>query len=441
MNDGYKFVSFDVESLFTNVPLKRTLQVIERKVYLEKLVTTNLKKNTLMKLIRDACTKTAFICNDKFYEQTEGVSMGSSLGPILANIIMCELEDKVIRKLINNGVIKFYTRFVDDTMLLVKPENVELVKQELEKFDRNLKFTYDCFEDEIPHFLDIELHEDGLKIYRKDTFTGHFTHFDSFVPWSWKISWMRSLITRMHFICDKKHVKEELTRIRTFASWNGFPVRVRNSLTSKFLKNLSIDHDEKNSEVDAEVTTIWLNFPYVGQKGEQLVKSFIKKLRRFIKPDVNVRFRTRFTTKKLSCFTNVKDPTPFLNRSNVVYEITCPGCGDKYVGKTDRTLFERTEEHGWDQKDSAVNKHLVSCPGFVELFNLFCIPNLFSDDTTLMTSSLREFSINTVRRNIKILDTDRNWNVLLYKEALYIKRIKPSLNAGLKASRKLNLFR
>ena len=51
--------------------------------------------------------------------------MGSSLGPVLANIIMTELEDIVIKPLITNGTIKFYTRFVDDTLLVIKPENVK----------------------------------------------------------------------------------------------------------------------------------------------------------------------------------------------------------------------------------------------------------------------------------------------------------------------------
>ena len=43
-NDGYKFVSFDVVSLFTNVPLKRTLDIILNRVYKDKLIQTTLKK-------------------------------------------------------------------------------------------------------------------------------------------------------------------------------------------------------------------------------------------------------------------------------------------------------------------------------------------------------------------------------------------------------------
>ena len=36
---------------------------------------------------------------------------------------------------------------------------------------------------------------------------------------------------------------------------------------------------------------------------------------------------------------------PTLNDSFVVYEFACPGCSANYVGKTERTLFERNVEH------------------------------------------------------------------------------------------------
>jgi hypothetical protein len=59
----YKFVSFDVESLFTNVPLRRTINIILDRVYKQNLIDTTLRKSTLKKLILDSCTKTIFSCN------------------------------------------------------------------------------------------------------------------------------------------------------------------------------------------------------------------------------------------------------------------------------------------------------------------------------------------------------------------------------------------
>ena len=42
--EGYQFVSFDVVSLFTNVPLSRTVQTILDRIYNEKLIDTKLQK-------------------------------------------------------------------------------------------------------------------------------------------------------------------------------------------------------------------------------------------------------------------------------------------------------------------------------------------------------------------------------------------------------------
>ena len=86
-DNGYIFASFDVSSLFINVPLNRTVNIILDRVYNENLVKKNLRKRTLKKLIKDTCRKTVFTANKKLYQQIDGVS---SLGPLLANIIITE---------------------------------------------------------------------------------------------------------------------------------------------------------------------------------------------------------------------------------------------------------------------------------------------------------------------------------------------------------------
>ena len=108
ISDEYTFVSFDVESLFTNVPLKKTIEIILNRVYSEKEISTTLSKRSLKKLLLDACTKTAFSFNKKLYEQIDGVSMGSPLGPLMANVIMTEIEHVVVKDLFNKGFLKFY---------------------------------------------------------------------------------------------------------------------------------------------------------------------------------------------------------------------------------------------------------------------------------------------------------------------------------------------
>ena len=75
--DGYRFVSFDLESLFTSIPLSRTINMILDRIYKQNLLTANIKKCTLKKLLKGCCTQNAFIFSSVIYEQIDGVSMGS----------------------------------------------------------------------------------------------------------------------------------------------------------------------------------------------------------------------------------------------------------------------------------------------------------------------------------------------------------------------------
>ena len=48
--EGHQFVSFDVESLYTNMPLSKPINIILDRTYRQKLLKTNLKKITMKKL-------------------------------------------------------------------------------------------------------------------------------------------------------------------------------------------------------------------------------------------------------------------------------------------------------------------------------------------------------------------------------------------------------
>ena len=90
--------------------------------------------------------------------------MGTALGPILANINMTECEKVIVDNLAKEGTIKFYVRYVDDTLLLVKLQGIVKVLKAFNGFDKNLKFVADKFENETPHFLELGICPNGLTI-------------------------------------------------------------------------------------------------------------------------------------------------------------------------------------------------------------------------------------------------------------------------------------
>ena len=124
-------------------------------------------------------------------------------------------------------------------------------------------------------------------------------------------------------------------------SWNAYSKYVHNSIINRLKLNVNRNENINSSKDDRKV--IRINLPYLGKKDEQLTSSLIRKLKRSFKE--NIKFNTVNKTNKLSIFCKTKDSIPAEQKSNVIYRITCPGCFQKYVGKTDRNLITRLDEH------------------------------------------------------------------------------------------------
>ena len=124
---GYRFVSFDVESLFTSIPLSKTINIILDRIYNKKPLKTNIEKRTMKKFLTDCCTKNTFSFNNTIYEQIDGISIGLCLGLLLANIIMTELETVIVDKLFTANLLKFYICYVDDTSALIKVSDINII--------------------------------------------------------------------------------------------------------------------------------------------------------------------------------------------------------------------------------------------------------------------------------------------------------------------------
>ena len=110
-----------------------------------------------------------------------------------------------------------------------------------------------------------------------------------------------------------------------------------------------------------------------------------------------------YKTHKMSYYVNNKDHTPLMQQSNVIYEFSCPGCHANYIGKTERTLNERSQEHGWTNKDKPVYHHLMNCENFQYIMNIHRCNDLLENSHTSITTTdydldIRNFLIKRGRR-------------------------------------------
>ena len=83
---------FDVNSLFTNIPLNESIKICVNQLPENTNTVDNFTKSELTQLLCLATRESYFIFNDLLYKQIDGVAMDSPLGPSLAKAFLSYQE-------------------------------------------------------------------------------------------------------------------------------------------------------------------------------------------------------------------------------------------------------------------------------------------------------------------------------------------------------------
>ena len=102
------------------MPLDETIAILAEKAFRDNWFNSthnlNISKEDLIDLLNVSTKGQLFQFNGALYEQIDGVSMGSPLGPLLANVFMSSLEEKLE---LEGKLPDYYRRYVDDTLTLM----------------------------------------------------------------------------------------------------------------------------------------------------------------------------------------------------------------------------------------------------------------------------------------------------------------------------------
>jgi hypothetical protein len=145
-------VSFDVESLFTSVPVNEVLRITNNRLLSDTTLEdcTSIPIVDIMKLLELCVKNTYFQFRKTFYEQTEGLAMGSPLSPVLANIYMEHLALKTSHS------PRFWKRYVDDTFAIIPSRSHSHFLQHLNSVRPGvIRFTHEIEKDGTLPFLDV----------------------------------------------------------------------------------------------------------------------------------------------------------------------------------------------------------------------------------------------------------------------------------------------
>ena len=95
-----------------------------------------------------------FECLSGIYRQKDGLPMGSSLSPLLANIYVAMFEQSVVKKLQKEGKVVVWLRYADDILAVIKKRSMNTVLEKINAWDTSLNFTVEKMVNEKINFLD-----------------------------------------------------------------------------------------------------------------------------------------------------------------------------------------------------------------------------------------------------------------------------------------------
>ena len=404
--------SLDVESLFTNVPVDETIQMILNEVYRSEKKALDIPEEMLKKLLI-CCTKEAPFRapNGNLYKQTDGVAMGSPLGVLFANFYMGCLERRILTSC--NDPPYIYTRYIDDIFVDVRDNNhLEQLKEEFQN-SSCLKFTTEININNSLPFLDILVTALAKKfhttVYTKKTNMGLCLNAASECPDRYTNSVINSYINRAFSHCSTwTAFHEELMRVSQILVNNGYKNK---DIQSAIKRKLEFYVLQKEKNIDKrEVIKLYYKNQMTSQYkiDERVIKEIIS---RGIKPtsnneriDFNIYYKNR-KTSNLILINNTFKSKRELDRIGVVYQYQCP-LGDckpqlsSYIGQTTTTLSRRLTMH---LQSGAIKNHTL-------------------------TSHQQHLTREMLVKNTKILDREENNRKLTYLELIYINFLKPSLN-------------
>ena len=198
-----KLVSFDVVSLYTNVPVKEAICLAAEKLYeLEDVPPVD--KETFITLANLCCSDVLLRSNNGVYVQKDGLAMGIQPAPPLANIWLSQFDDII------KGDGEIYFRYMDDSLNDVLEGDEEKKLNEINGLHPKLKFTLEVLknndenEDEIGRiaFLDMEIIQkrDGSlesEWFTKPTDTGIIMNWYAIAPLRYKKNLVSGFVNRI----------------------------------------------------------------------------------------------------------------------------------------------------------------------------------------------------------------------------------------------------
>ncbi|GJQ67015.1 hypothetical protein Trydic_g7996 [Trypoxylus dichotomus] len=207
-------VNFDTVSLFTKVRLTDTLRYI-----------ADFFPPDITQLFKQCFTTMYLVWDGNFYEQTDGITMGSSLSSVAANLFMKRFESLAIETAVDKPTV--WRRYVNDTFVVWPHGRDKLDRffKHLNGIHPNIQLPMEVEHNGVLPFLDVFVKNDlasaTTSVFRKPTHTDRYLHNNSNQHPRQKNTVVRMLFEPGRRACSEELLQKELDHLRQAVRCNG----------------------------------------------------------------------------------------------------------------------------------------------------------------------------------------------------------------------------
>jgi hypothetical protein len=228
INNSHKMITLDIKDLYVNTLIKETLDITRDILLLhnEEPIATQ-----MVTLLNTILQQNYFSFDNQIYQPHKGVTMGSPISGIIAEIFLQSFEEKHLNHILDENNTTFYTRYVDDILIVNNTDktNPDLILKYMNSIHDDLVFTH-ILENEHNsiNFLDLlitrQTNSIDINIYTKPTTTNTTINYLSNHPMEQKLAAYRYMINRMSSIpLSPEQQNIEWPTILDIANSNNFP--------------------------------------------------------------------------------------------------------------------------------------------------------------------------------------------------------------------------
>jgi hypothetical protein len=416
--------TFDVTSLYTNIPHDLGYQAIEYWIDIHKdKIPAKFTKDFIMNSLKMILENNFFSFEDNIYLQISGTAMGTKVAPTYASLVMGYLEEKLYSNIIHtfpltaNFINSSWLRYLDDCWIIWKKNygDFTLFEEILNNLHPAIKFTKEMNNTSL-NFLDVAVYIENSQnentiqtdIYRKKTDSMSYVPFNSAharhilrnIPFSLAYR-IKRIVSDPNIRHNRyEELKHKLLQLK-------YPINLIDNAIIRAenrTETATTDNDNDHDTLMPFTQTFNKNNPDVFNKIIKPISQTLKLMNSF----TNCRFKSTFRQPRslLSLLShkhretiigvsrcqeqlckccellivgdqitykkgntektfNIKCNFNCLS-SNLIYFLKCGGCTQYYIGQTGDTLRHRMTVHRQQIHNSVysfmnVSKHIATC--------------------------------------------------------------------------------